>query len=384
VELGLVNFEDINGTDINGSESTNWVKALKEDLTVADFRYMMERKLMAAETITIEDTGTKTTNWLVTAEADLTLVDQRFLTRVYLREEDLTVQDFRFFKLIKLREDALTIFDEFVKTVITGGGSITTKVIGENILMTDGAVEWVYRRRDLSELLTILDNSQFWARRVSTLTESIALNDSFLSVLWKRRQVEDDLTIVDSIVDGIRHIKYVTDSLAVNDARSFTFVALRENTLVMFDEFIKNVVTGGGITIKVVGENLVMTDGAADWVFRRREIIDALVIPDQLVFWRALVRQALDSVTIAEGTVNYRIDVRSITEFLTLSDELQKTFIPGVTFTVRIIIGSERIKLNVLGTDTPNMLGFSVPIVLGDDVPIRLGYQPTIVIGIGA
>jgi len=312
---------------------------------------------------------------------------------VAIIENDLVINDSggRWKTQIVSVNAALTMFDEFIKSVIIGGsGGITvTKVMGETIVMADAlGNEWVYRRREILDFLTLADSTQFWLRRARVLTEQLTVVDETIKGIkhlvtnsevivttddaggaYKRRVVSasEQLTIIDEAVKFLRRVALATDAIAMTDStiKMLRLVRVIEDDLTLVDSFIKNIVSAGGqIFTQVLGENLIITDAQGHGILARREVIDAITIGDstlmykqrvrmaeddltvldQIVFWRRLVRNAIEAATIIDGIVTNIVRAGGINTRI-VSDTLDMSDSAG-TFKLRVVQASEALVLN--------------------------------------
>jgi hypothetical protein len=418
--------------------------------------------------------------------------DVDWTTLVLVSGEAVSINDAgRNYAQVVMVSGGLSFFDEFIKSVVLGGtgGQIFTQVLDDFVTVSDGAVSWVYRRRDLSEALTILDNLATARKYIKALAENLTIFDAVIPYLTRkrlsedtltladaafstrvrRRTSEDDLILTDEQIRTVARMRLAEDTLVLTDAQIRVLVRRRfaEDDLVLIDEFIKSV-SGGGVLMRVIENDLTLadvvlitlsrirglvdsvtvTDSLTAWARRTAVVTDPVVVTDELRFWRRLVRVIEDDLTLIEGFIkslvlgagvnvrvmsdtlsigdstnrywthvslatesmmlseesikrltrlryiNESVDVQDgyatirirrsvLSELLDLPDSLIAQYLPSVIYTVRIRIGQEP-TFNALGMESSILLGVELPIVLGDDEPNLIGWRAENLIGASA
>jgi hypothetical protein len=337
----------------------------------------------------------------------------------------------------------LTIFDEFIKSVISGGGSIITRVTSETVVVSDGLIKWVYRRRDLADAFAVLDNTGLMRQRITQLTEQLVVSDGLAfgrtlgrqsteqlttldnMVNWRRRVVvsSDVLTLIDSLSAFAGRISTIlaTEPITLNDTgRTLEWAVTAEGTLTVIESFIKAIVRGSSIRTIVASENITLTDGVYYWVLRRRDVSeilelteasglfqevateDAIVMFDEFIkniiraggsqivvigdnltvtsdtgqSWTYRTRALTDALSIVEQVTQYRLRGRVIEDDLTVRDELifMRRLVRTIDETVTLVDGLVK---SVLGFGTTYTRILSESMVM-QDLSGRAVFRTTI------
>ena len=353
-----LNGDVLNGDVLNGEPGWPYgrVIVLNENIQIADGGMRSQWVATFGDTLAVSDSGKYLTR-ILSADAAFAVIDQA----VYGR------------RLIRYVDEGVTIFDEFIKSVILGGtgGLIVTKVVDNYIEVTDGIVSWVYRRRDLSEALTILDNLATARKYIKALAENLTIFDAVIPYLTRkrlsedtltladaafstrvrRRTSEDDLILTDEQIRTVARMRLAEDTLVLTDAQIRVLVRRRfaEDDLVLIDEFIKSV-SGGGVLMRVIENDLTLadvvlitlsrirglvdsvtvTDSLTAWARRTAVVTDPVVVTDELRFWRRLVRVVEDDLTLIEGFIKSIsagggvINTRIVDDVLSIGDSTNR------------------------------------------------------------
>jgi hypothetical protein len=380
----------MNGDVLNGQVGWPYgrVKLVSENIQVADGDMRSQWVATFGDTLAVSDSGKYLTHTL-SADAAFAVIDQA----VYGR------------RLIRYVDEGVTIFDEFIKSVILGGtgGLIVTKVVDNYIEVTDGIVSWVYRRKELSEALTILDNTATARSYIKQLTENLTVVDSVVPYVFRKRLAEDTITVIDGVlaallrvrglVDSVtvtdslttwaRRTAVVTDPITVTDELRFwrRLVRLVDENVTIIEGFIKSLVTGGGIiNTRIVDEAFSVGDSTNRYWTHVAVASEALVLSEQTIKYLTRIRYVNESVDVQDGYVTMRIRRSVLSELLDIPDSLVSLFLPSVTYTVRIRIGQEPTFI-ALGVDESNCLGAEYPIVLNIDEPNLLSSRADNLLG---
>jgi hypothetical protein len=391
---------ELNGDVINGRSELGgdqlggwtWARLLNDPIVVygdVDWNTLI---LATGDPVTVTDFPTKLFPRL--KEEATVIGDYRFKATQLHPEETVSVVDAGInYAQVLTVSSVIAFFDEFIKSVVLGGGGggITiTRVKDDFITLTDGLVSWVYRRRDLSELLTLLDNTATARSYIKQAIENLVVADSTLAYHFWRRQAEDDLTIADQVLKALRDVRmmidtitanddtfnwkrrtgYATEIITVTDELKFwrRMVRVNDELLTLIDGFVKTLVTGGGvINTRITTDAVEMTDAFGRVRQRVTVASEALVFSEQTIRALARIRYIAESVDITDGYATVRIRRALLSELLGIPDEVLKVYMSGsmVYYEVRIRIAADIAA--VLGYDSDIRVSAEYPIALGND-----------------
>lgn len=245
----------------------------------------------------------------------------------------------RFSSLLMIAEDSLLTTDGFV---IPGGGVTQTKNLSETLVLLDQYFKRVDRNKNLVESLFLTDSIAKNASTSKTLSDSITLQDSAPDTLLRFRAFSDSVVMGDNLVFNKQVLKWFSDTLLLVDA----FVALT-----------------GKLSVKVLSDSLIVTDGTAKYQLYFRSLFDPIVMADEKILQgrkslqlsdaiqitdradkvltltkqmqdfvaaltdsKLLVRllNRIDSLSVADSRVNFVTATRSLIDSLGLQDEVKR------------------------------------------------------------
>jgi hypothetical protein len=186
-------------------------------------------------------------------------------------------------RLVRVTDETTTLVDSVVKSVITAGATVYTKVMTDTLGATDAVIQWLRRVRNQIETITISEGNLF-RTAIVTADESIDLSDGF--VTWRRlkRVMDENLDIIDGF---------------------------------------SKILSGAGITYaKVMSDTVTLIDDAGRrWRLRFTQLTDAVGLSDQVLDSLRAVRSLGDVVELSDGTVKVRQTIKSMDESIEVSDE---------------------------------------------------------------
>lgn len=235
-------------------------------------------------------------------------------------DSDVLIRRFR-----RQLEDDLLITDGFVKSIIGGGGTVNTKVMTETLIISEPTLDRALIM-DIAESLIVSDDAgQRWIMRRAMLSDSFALSDGFIKAFVLRRQMEDDLTLTDGFVLIRRYRRTLEDDLVLTDNQSHS-------------------IGGGAGTIygKIMEDDLLLVDDASQrYWFRVRALSDSVAFTDAQLSHAQRTRFMEDDLTLVDSLPLIRWRHVTVEDDLTIADEKISTFLPSMTFDVRVRIGIE-------------------------------------------
>lgn len=250
----------------------------------------------------------------------------------------------------------------------SSGGTTTTKTMTDTVTLSEQVVDWLRRKRDGLDTMTITDDPNRIIQMISddgmgdltdglaralargrVATETIQLTDG--TVYWRRlrRVMDESAVLLDGFVktivgSGTVYTKVMSEAVEFADGfvRYLRYRRTTTDNLDLLDAFSK-ILAGAGITYaKVMSDSVVLLDDAGNrWKYVRSQVSDtlqlldgsvsgairprtqsdALAFADSLTRWVRLVRQVGDTVEFTDGMVRIRSMVRSYSDSLDITDE---------------------------------------------------------------
>lgn len=234
--------------------------------------------------------GTTTTK---TMTDTVTITDQnvRVAYRVRQMSEAITLTDTPvYWRMLKrVADESVAMVDSVVKTLISAGGTVYTKVMTETISLTDTFFDWLRRVRGPIDTIT-LDDGNTYRSSIITASESIDVTDGFVS--WRR------------------------------------YKRVAQDTFDVIDGFSKILAGTGIVYAKVLSDTVTLIDDAGQrWRLRVSQLTDTVGLSDAVIRAVTRVRALGDVVEFIDGTVNVRRFTRSMDEGMEISDSRISTLI---------------------------------------------------------
>lgn len=314
--------------------------------------------------------GTTTTK---TMTDTLTLSDQELDSSIMVRQmnDTITVTDAvtRWTRLTRVLSDGIDLIDGVVKSVVTGGALVFTKVMTDTLIASDAFFDWLRRRRDQTDTIVISEDGLQRAF-IMTASETLDVSDGVVQWLRLKRLAQDSIDVVDGfsktlVGAGIVYAKVMsdtvtliddagrrwslrtsqlTDAIGLSDAVVRTVLRVRvlgdviefsdgtvkisrykrvlADNLDLVDGFSKTLVGVGIVYAKVMSDTVTLIDDAGQrWKLRVSQLTDAVGLSDQVIRYLRAVRTLGDVVEFSDGTVKIRRTTRSMDESIEVGDE---------------------------------------------------------------
>lgn len=249
------------------------------------------------------------------------------------------------------KEDDLVVSDGFLKALLK-----QNRIITDTVSVNDANLQSATQIFIVDEPLTLIDSTIRMLRLRRLLEDDLAINDGTVSVkIGNKKITEDDLTISDGPVTYIRKRIQAEDDLTVADQALYwrRVKRLAEDDQVIFEEFIKVVISGAGgnLFTKIMTELLVLIDDPGNRVLQRRvlasdvaTVIDGVLqaairprlVSDPLALVDAVLTTIVssgikkeDDLTLFDGFIAIRKSVRVLSDLLSVPDNTISVFVPG-------------------------------------------------------
>lgn len=204
-------------------------------------------------------------------------------------------------RLVRIAEDLLTVVDSVVKSVTGPGAVIYNKVMTDTLSAIDSFFDWLQRRREQIDSITISEGDVF-RTQIVTANESIDVTDAFTE--WRRlkRVMQDNLDIIDAF---------------------------------------SKIVAGAGIVYaKVMSDTTTIIDDAGNrWKMRTSRLSDALNLSDAALDVVTRIRQMNEVVEVSDGVVRIGRFVRVAQDNLEIPDYIVRLLVLDQLYTVDIRFG---------------------------------------------
>lgn len=180
-------------------------RLLHEDITATDtliqsailFRLLIEPGLTVTEQIIRSKTfGRTTSDSFAVSDAVI-----RGVQAFRLCHEDVDVNDavFRFCKLYRRLVDGVDIFDYVFRTIVTDAGQIITRVIQEQVQLSDVLLRFAERNRFATDTLVVSESIARYMVRNRIITDVVEASDAAIRYTLLRRLLTEPLEVTDSL-----------------------------------------------------------------------------------------------------------------------------------------------------------------------------------------
>ena len=261
----------------------------------------------------------------------------------------------------RVQSDACAFADALIRTVVRN------KLAADSLTLADNLFAATVRNRFASDNVTVTDGNLMQSFRTRYVADNVSVTDSVQRVVYYTRLLADGITLIDAYIKAITssgtvYTSTLSDTITINDflLRVMKFTRATSDAASMSD---------GNVTQaqrnRLAADSVTVTDESLRSTLRNRLASDALTASDALIRSATLLRTVFDTVTLTDETLRVRLNVRALADALGVSDALIATYVPDMTFAVRVQpILCQRV-------DTP--LGQRVDILLGVTDPIVFG-----------
>lgn len=279
----LTLFDEKLASYFSGGGPAIITKVMTDTLTlVEEILKVLRRRRESIETMILDDEQARQISVLMN-DFGIDVTDEDIFRAIRVRQQTdtLTLADgfISWRRLKRSADDTLDLLDQFSK-IVSGSGTVYTRVMSEAVEFSDGFVRWLRYRRTADDPLDVLD-------AFSKLLSGAGITYA--------RVMSDDITIIDDI------------------GNRWTFRrSLTTDTLVLTDSQIS-----GAIRNRVLGDAIAATDAFTKWMRLVRQFGTDIEFDDGIITIRNLRRVYEDDLDLTDDKIQRLfLDSPATTEFV--------------------------------------------------------------------